>query len=140
MHDHTTYRAHRCSGHVPAKTKKVDGPHVVVFEAPPKHGERDGLTIVHAALAGIVTKDAVDHDLFFALVEPTILAAEFRRSLGRRRWNVEIGYDANDSGNHTFEGKEPLPTSHVAVASQVENTVSQKGGYNRSTLVADPEV
>lgn len=91
----------RVVGKQPRKTNQVDRPHVPIGKALPEHTEGQSLTIVHITfddplatlktefeitqvptLTGVITKDTVDHDLLFVLGKPTILASQFRGSLG----------------------------------------------------------
>lgn len=80
---------------------------MVITQTIPQHSQTETLSIIHIALGRIVAQNAIDHDLFFALVEPAVFAAEAGCCL---RWGgreVEPGYYADEAGEHAFEGKEP---------------------------------
>lgn len=65
----------RGTGDIPDETEEINGPHIVIADGLPEEFRGQGLTVVHGALAGIVTQNAVDHDLLLALVEPAVFAA-----------------------------------------------------------------
>lgn len=98
---------HRDGRQPPRQSKKIDRPQVVIAERRPEIGQRKTLTIVHVALAGIVSQDSIDHDLLFALCKPSILPSEPACGLSRRRWEVKVGDDADEAGECSLEGEEP---------------------------------
>lgn len=83
---------------------------MVVLQTLPEHHRAKCLSVVHITFAGIVTKNAIDHDLLLAFVEPSILAAELRSCLCRRRREVEPGDDSDNSSQAALEGEQPSPS------------------------------
>lgn len=94
---------------------------------------------MHVAFAGVVADDAVDHDVFFALAEPAVLAPEPALGLGRRRGQIQEGNEADQAGDETFQGEEPAPAREAVVAAQVEDAEGEEGGDYAGELVRDPE-
>jgi hypothetical protein len=64
-------------------TKHVYRPKVLLADGGPKTFEQDTLSIVHVALGRVITENAVDQDLFFSLVEPSVLSSQDAGSVGR---------------------------------------------------------
>jgi hypothetical protein len=77
---------------------------MVVLDALPQHLDVQTLTVMHVAFAWIISQDAIDHDLLFALIEPPVFAAEGVPSLTRslcRAWRqVEPRCDTDAARQH----------------------------------------
>jgi hypothetical protein len=69
----------------------------------PQHAGSNGLTVVHATLAGVIAKDTVDHDLFLLLIEPSVFATESAGCLGWGRGHPEGGNDTDQTGDQALE-------------------------------------
>ena len=130
---------HRVIRDEPGESEEVDGPHVVVGEAVPELAGGEGFTVVHVAFGGVVADNAVDHDVFFARVEPAVFSAEETFCLGRRGGEVDERDQADESCEEAFEGKEPSPTSEAVVASKMEDAECEEGGYDACGFVGNPE-
>lgn len=70
---------------------------------------------MHIALARIIAKNSVDHDLLFALVEPTFfppqrVPAFLYSCLCRRGWQVEPGNNTDKTCNTAFDREKPTPS------------------------------
>jgi hypothetical protein len=74
---------------VSGQTDQVKWPQVVVLETFPKAVPCDRLAIVHVALTGVVSEDAVDQNGLLSLVEPSVLATKPALGLANTRWHKE---------------------------------------------------
>lgn len=132
-------RGNRYVGQVPSQTKEVKWPHVVVGECLPKKLEGKTLTVVHVSLSWIIAKNAVDHDDFLALCEPTILATELRSSLSWRWWKVEPSEDTDEDSKTTLKGEKPTPALPVGDTAHAEDTKGEESSDDVGHDVGTPE-
>ena len=130
---------HGIVGDEPGEAKQVNRPHVVVAQAVPERLGGERLPVMHIALAGVITQDAIHHNELLALGEPAILAAEAARGLSGRGRQVEEGDEADAAGQHALEGEEPAPAREAVVAAQVEDAEGEESGDDARALVRDPE-
>lgn len=127
-------------GDQPRQTQQIDDPHVVVAERLPEHLGGDGLSVMHAAFAGVVAQDSVHEDLFLVLVEPPVLSAKAAFRLCRGRRHPECGDDADNSCNEAFEGEEVAPAAFAVAVADVEEAEGEECAYDGGGFVRDPEV
>lgn len=112
---------------------------MVVLETVPEESRGDGLTIMHAALAGVVADDPVHHDLLLVLGEPAVLAAEPALGLCGRGGHPECGDDADDPGDEAFVGEEVAPGAAAGGVFDVEEAEGEEGADDAGEGVRDPE-
>lgn len=65
------------------KTDEVQRPLFPIGDRLPQKFWANTRSVVHVSFGWVVAQDAVDHDIFFVLGEPSVLAAEPRSSLSR---------------------------------------------------------
>lgn len=92
------------------------------------------LAVVHVALGGVVTEQAVHHDRLLTLGKPAILAAEPVAGLRGSGRHEAPGEDADDQSKDTLDQEQPLPpgpaidTAHLQDASREERSDNVDGG------------
>lgn len=127
-------------GNAPNETKRINRPKVIIAKCTPKHLRRQGLSVVHASLTGVVAEDTVDHNLFLALVEPAIFSAEATLCLCRSCGHPEHGDDSDETGEQAFESKHVSPSAGAIALSNMQESKGEECTDDGCSLVGNPEV
>lgn len=127
-------------GNAPDETKGINRPKVIVTKCTPKHLRRQGLSVVHASLTGVVAEDTVDHNLFLALVEPAILSAETTLCLCRSCRHPEHRDDSDKTGEQALESKQISPSAGAVALSDMQESKGEECTDNGCSLVRNPEI
>lgn len=123
----TYVRRCRDSGDHPCQAEDVDNPHVVVLQCFPEEFWCDRLAIVHAAFAGVVAENAVNHDLLLALIEPPLFTPEQACCLCWRGWHPEGGDDTDHAGDQAFKGEQVPPATFAVRVVDVQEAEGEEG-------------
>lgn len=97
------------------------------------------LPVVHVTLAGVVTKESVDHDELLALVEPSILATEQTLGLAGPRGHEEPRKDTDNEGDNGLKEEQPSPATPAEDASHLQDTRRKQGSDNVAGAESSPE-
>lgn len=97
------------------------------------------LPVVHVTLAGVVTKESVDHDELLALVEPSILATEQPFGLAGSRGHEEPRKDTDNEGDNGLKEEQPSPATPAEDASHLQYTRRKQGSDDVAGAESSPE-